>query len=274
MKKMKIKKIYFYDKFAKFSREQFKDSLSKKNNQNMEVYNLGPFKICVDTVSNLFSLNMLEWNISYEFFDIVYPALNKNYFKFILGEGPYESKDVFIEKGDYVVDAGANLGIFSFLASMKAGIGGHIYAVEPIDFFINCIKKSLMVNSFENITLLNVSLGRENKETIIHLSSENPGQSGTFIKSEQGVKVRQVTLDSLVFMEKKVPRVNFLKMDIEGSERDALLGAREVILNFKPKLSICTYHLKDDPIVLRDIIKSVNPKYKIEMGKKKLYARI
>jgi hypothetical protein len=63
-------------------------------------------------------------------------------------------------------------------------------------------------------------------------------------------------------------------MDIEGSERNALLGAREAIFKFKPRLSICTYHLKDDPIILQNIIKSIDPNYKIEMGRKKLYAKV
>jgi len=43
---------------------------------------------------------------------------------------------------------------------------------------------------------------------------------------------------------------------------------------YKPKLAICTYHLKDDPVVLREIIKSIDPNYKIEMGRKKLYAAV
>jgi hypothetical protein len=63
-------------------------------------------------------------------------------------------------------------------------------------------------------------------------------------------------------------------MDIEGNERKAVLGAKEAIYKFKPKLSICTYHLKDDPIIIRDIIKNIDPNYKIWFGKRKLYARI
>ena len=55
-------------------------------------------------------------------------------------------------------------------------------------------------------------------------------------------------------------------------ERDALMGARNVIFKFKPKLSVCTYHLPDDPIVLPKIIKKIRNDYTIEMKKGKLYA--
>lgn len=80
-------------------------------------------------------------------------------------------------------------------------------------------------------------------------------------------------LDSLAFEKKQISRVGFLKMDIEGSERNALQRARETISKFKPKLSICTYHLKDDPHVIPKIIKKISPNYKIEIGREKLYAR-
>ena len=63
-------------------------------------------------------------------------------------------------------------------------------------------------------------------------------------------------------------------MDIEGSERDALYGGREAIFKYKPKLAICTYHLRDDPVVLSEIIKSIDPNYRIELGRKKLYAAV
>lgn len=130
------------------------------------------------------------------------------------------------------------------------------------------------MNFMRNVSLLEVAVGNENREETIYLDSENPMQSSLGRKTSQPLQIKQATLDSLVFKEKAIPRVDFLKMDIEGSERNALMGARETILKFKPKLSICTYHLKDDPLVLQNIIKSIDPNYKIEMGRKKLYARV
>ena len=271
--KIKWQKRLFYDKFARFARDEFRVHSNQGKNENLFVYNLGPFKICINSNSTHFQINYLEWNLAYQYFDIIYPALNSNHFKLILGEGPYEISDVFCEKGEYVIDAGANFGIFTFLSSIKVGDNGHVFAIEPIDFFAKCLEESLNINSLNNISILRVALGRENKEDIINLDRENPMNSGKLAKSSHSLAVRYVKLDSLVF-DGKIPKVDFLKMDIEGSERDALLGGREVIFKFKPKLSICTYHLKDDPIVLRDIIKNINPNYKIEMGRKKLYARI
>lgn len=78
-------------------------------------------------------------------------------------------------------------------------------------------------------------------------------------------------LDQLVFEEKKTLQIDSLKMDIEGSEREALLDTREVIFKFKPKLPISSYHLKDRFAVLPNVIKNINPNYnKILM---KIYCR-
>jgi FkbM family methyltransferase len=272
--KIKYKKKLLFDKFAKYAKEQFRLNDKKERHDNFEVYNLGPFKICIYTDSEYFSIKNLEWNLSTVFFDVLYPAFNPNYFKFILGEGPYESSDVFCEEGDYVVDAGANLGIFSFLSSIKVGDNGHVFAIEPINFFVKCMEESLRINSSKNISILEVALGSDDKEDVIYLDCERPTNSGLNTKSSQSLPIWQVKLDSLIFEKKQIPRLDFLKMDIEGSERAALLGCRETIFKFRPKLSICTYHLKDDPVVLGNIIKNINPHYKIQLGKKKLYARV
>ena len=71
-----------------------------------------------------------------------------------------------------------------------------------------------------------------------------------------------------------VKKVDFIKADIEGAERDLLAGAENTIKRFKPKISIRTYHLPDDPEVLYNIIKKYVPEYKTVQFKKTLYAWI
>jgi len=273
-RKLSVKYKVFHEKFPLFARNNFK--IGKSTTNNFDVYNIGPFKICIKTDVKDFPLNNLEMNIACEFMNIIYPTFNPLYFKRVLGEGPYEMNDVFLERGDYVVDAGANLGIFTFLASQKVGDSGHIFAFEPVKFFITCLEESMKINLSENISLLELALGNEDENITFFISKEDPSVCGKFetSASDTSSTVEQVKLDTLVFEKKMIEKVNFLKMDIEGSEREALAGAKETIFMFSPKLAICTYHLKDDPIVLSNIIRSINPKYKIHFGRKKLYARV
>jgi hypothetical protein len=72
--------------------------------------------------------------------------------------------------------------------------------------------------------------------------------------------------------ENKLERVDFIKADIEGAERGLLSGAKNVLKEFSPKLSLCTYHLPDDCEVLERLILEANPKYKVRQGPNKLYA--
>jgi hypothetical protein len=51
-------------------------------------------------------------------------------------------------------------------------------------------------------------------------------------------------------------------MDVEGAEKEALLGARKTIQNEKPALAVCVYHKFDDLYVIPDLIQSFGVKYK------------
>ena len=86
-------------------------------------------------------------------------------------------------------------------------------------------------------------------------------------------KIHCVKLDQWV-NENQITQIDFIKADIEGAERYMLSGATEVLRKFAPKLSICTYHLPDDPQVLEKIIIKANPKYKVIHTVKKLYAYV
>jgi FkbM family methyltransferase len=80
------------------------------------------------------------------------------------------------------------------------------------------------------------------------------GQSNAALAADGDVEVRAVPLDSE--LEGLTP--TFIKMDIEGAEMDALLGARETIRRCQPVLAICVYHRQDDlwriPLFLRELM--------------------
>lgn len=53
-----------------------------------------------------------------------------------------------------------------------------------------------------------------------------------------------------------------------------LLGAGKTLKKFSPMLSICTYHLDDDPKILEEMIRDINPKYRIRHSYKKIFAYV
>ncbi len=107
----------------------------------------------------------------------------------------------------------------------------------------------------DNITPLPYAVW--DKEAEFEFSGGGGRQSTLF--SEGKYKVRAVAVDDII----KERTVSYVKMDVEGAEKEALLGMRNLLKNQKPTLSIAAYHRSEDLNILIPLIKSINPEYKI-----------
>jgi FkbM family methyltransferase len=76
--------------------------------------------------------------------------------------------------------------------------------------------------------------------------------AGSAISADGSVTIQCVSLDESLHGF----RPNLIKMDIEGAEPDALLGARRIIASSRPGLAVCVYHAPDHlwsiPLLLRE----------------------
>ena len=220
----------------------------------------------------------------WEFYDILFPYMvcDKSRFdKYITcGEGPYELGEVKLEEGDIVFDCGANIGAFSALASTRIGESGKVYAFEPVTILrekFTCNTASWNGNN-GNIIVKPYALYDKNQKLHFDISGINIG-SGSITHNKNDaedqphiIEVEAVTIDD--FAERNMLRVDFIKADIEGAERDMLRGAKNVLKKYAPKISVCKYHLPDDPEVLRDIILDANPDYIIQEKWGKIFAYV
>ena len=87
----------------------------------------------------------------------------------------------------------------------------------------------------------------------------NPGGMWGKITEQGNLKIDVVALDTIF----RNTQVDFIKMDIEGAEEAALLGAKEVIKRDMPLLEICVYHRWGDFWNLPLLIKQLHPEYAI-----------
>lgn len=214
---------------------------------------------------------------SYVFLNDRYDEETVNICDSILPEGLYglqnDKVNVTVEPNDIVIDAGAWIGDFSAYASVR---GATVYAFEPTENTFNYLLKTAELN--KNIIPVNKGLSDKNAHLELFINTANSAGNtilsyrGTIKhKKSQGIEITK--LDDFV-KENNLAHVDFIKSDIEGAERDMLAGARETLKNFAPKLALCTYHLLDDPIVLAERIKEINPNYNIVHKNKKLYASV
>jgi FkbM family methyltransferase len=205
------------------------------------------------------------------YFDIIYPTQTKYPIPCIVIEGNYEKYGVQIEKNDYVIDAGANIGEFSIYASQKVGLKGKILAFEPIPDIYKILTNQRKVMKYDNMIGIKEALDQYEGKTRFKYSEDYTGGSSETKLNEESIEVKVNTIDNYV-KTNKIDKINFIKMDIEGAERHALTGAVETIKKYKPKLSICIYHLKDDPVIIKNIITGIRPDYKYKMTDWKIYA--
>lgn len=194
----------------------------------------------------------------------------------LLPEGLYglvnDKVNVVIESGDIVIDAGSCCGSFSAYASVKGAEA--VYAFEPVADNFAYLERTSSLNV--NIHPVNKGLSDENTSRDIFINPEHFSGSSFIVKTGSGVKsaeVETVRLDDFV-RENNIPRIDFIKADIEGFERHMLEGAQETLARFSPKLALCTYHLPDDPQVMAELILKANPNYNIVQRRKKLFASV
>lgn len=220
-----------------------------------------------------------------DFFDIMYPRLNlhdpliehlvyRN--PYYVSEGCYEKFGVEVAEGDYVLDAGANIGMFSVIASHVVGEKGKVFAFEPLKEISDVLEENSSKNHCSNIIIENKILGEVDKEVEFFYNLDSNYNAASKTIKHDGDKVvtlEQVTLDSYV-EKNNIQKIDFIKADIEGAERDLLRGGEMTIKKFKPKLALRTYHLPDDKEVLYTLVKQYVPEYKIKLDNKTLYAWI
>jgi FkbM family methyltransferase len=179
----------------------------------------------------------------------------------------YGSGAMGVHPGDIVLDCGAQYGIYTRKA-LRAG-ARLVVAVEPSPQSLGCLRRTLAPEIAEGRVLV-YPKGVWDRDDILTLNL-NPRDSATdsFVfsapQSVAAPNIRLTTIDRMV-SELKLPSVDFIKMDIEGAERRAILGAANTLARYKPRLAICVYHLPDDPVTIPKLVRQAMPAYRSQCG--------
>jgi FkbM family methyltransferase len=206
-----------------------------------------------------------------EIWDILFPALFGRYG--YVDEGPYEWGMVRVAPGDVVFDCGANLGIFSLLAAYR---GAEVYAFEPISEARDILRQTLALNPAfaDQVHVVPCALGAEEKSAEFTVLVDTlVGSSMVLSQIGRKVRVPVTTVDAFAETE-GLDVVNFVKADIEGAERQMLIGAANILRRCTPKVAICKYHLPDDKIVLAGLLRKANSRYILNERWKKIYGYV
>ena len=152
--------------------------------------------------------------------------------------------------GDIVLDCGTYTGNTSLYFAGKVGPKGHVYGFEPSPKNFKIYARNMRAQA--NVTPVNAAV-YDTCGTLSFLEGDEGSRVGG-----AGVQVAATALDGFC-RERGISRVDFIKMDVEGAELQALNGAREIIQKFTPKMALSAYHKQDDLLTLPALVEDIAP---------------
>jgi FkbM family methyltransferase len=158
-----------------------------------------------------------------------------------LGSYEYEKRRLFeytVGAGDVVYDIGAHVGFYTLLASGLVGSKGRVVAFEPLSRNLEYLYRHLLLNNINNVVVVESAvMDYDGAAKLL----EGSNRSVSSVHPDGTIPVRAVTLDHLVFTE-GLERPTVIKIDIEGAEYAALMGAEKILKQCRPTIFLATHN--------------------------------
>lgn len=156
-----------------------------------------------------------------------------------LTNGAYEPLETdiiskLVQPGFTILDIGANIGYYTTLLSRKTGDTGGVHAFEPFPQSAALLMKNLAVNNCTNVVVHQIALSREKGEKDLYLNGYNTGDNRLY--ASEGMNHIAVRTDRLDDVLPPGVSVDLIKMDIQGSEWNALQGMAQTLAAHQPLL--------------------------------------
>jgi FkbM family methyltransferase len=167
-----------------------------------------------------------------------------------------------IEPGTVIYDIGANVGYFSLLAAVLTGKEGKVFAFEPLPRNIEFLRKHIELNKMAQISVIEAAVSDHSGEAYFDLGAS----SAMGHLSEAGeMRVRMVCLDEMLDKGELLPP-DYIKLDVEGAEYEALQGARQLLEIHRPVLFLDTHNRKAHNLTIA-LLEEIGYRFKILDGR-------
>ena len=138
-----------------------------------------------------------------------------------------------VNKSNVIVDAGANIGCHC-ISYANFNPNAIIYAFEPQKDIFDILETNKKLNNSSNLVCINKALGH--KELNLYMNPPLQGDGGAINYAGTGVgsggePTQMITIDSL-----DLPGLDFIKMDVQGSEGLVIMGAHKTIDKYSPTI--------------------------------------
>jgi FkbM family methyltransferase len=179
----------------------------------------------------------------------------------------YSAPGIAVRPGDVVLDCGANVGVYARHA-LEAG-ARLVVAIEPAPATLECLRRNLASEiASGRVVVYPKGVWDKDDQLTLYVDPANTAAASFLHADPKFQQVQQVpltTIDKLVG-ELGLERVDFIKMDIEGAEPNALRGARQTLTRFHPRLAITSYHAPEHPALIPAVVSEIAPTYQMRCG--------
>ena len=136
-----------------------------------------------------------------------------------------------IKKGNNVIDIGANIGYFTLLFAKLVGPDGKVFAFEPDPTNFSILKKNIEVNNYNNVILSQKAISDKTESTKLFLCKFSNGMNRTYDSNlcDKSLDIESTTLDNFLNQINFSGKIDFIKIDTEGSEIKVLKGIEKII---------------------------------------------
>jgi len=153
--------------------------------------------------------------------------------------------------GDVVWDVGANIGVYALFAAKRIGPRGKVIAFEPEPHTRTLFRRNCILNHLNNVTVAEYALDKENGTKVLYQSATANPATHSLVRRhdyrlrERGIQVQTVRGDTLIH-ERGIEQPRVMKIDVEGSEHNALLGMTAILRSQALRMLLVEVH----PVVL------------------------
>lgn len=153
-----------------------------------------------------------------------------------------------IRRGDVIADVGANVGAHAAMFANLVGASGEVFAFEPLPANLGALGRTLDARTdFANVTIIAAAVGNPDsagEQVTMNVPGDDLTQASLAVQSggswASGTNVRQIScaLTSLDHEAeaRRITRLDFVKIDVEGAELEAVKGGATTLRKLKPVL--------------------------------------
>jgi FkbM family methyltransferase len=139
-----------------------------------------------------------------------------------------------VHPGAYCMDIGANIGFYTLKLAQFAGASGRVAAFEANPALIKRIQENIALNHIDNVDTVPKAVTQTEGQAQFYVAANSELSSLDYDEhAQEKLTVEATTIDSYV-ASAAWPRLDFIKLDIEGYDCHALLGGRESLTRFRP----------------------------------------